>query len=250
MDLATQARAASAGPTVGVSLITGCGPFGSCRGRAERALRHRTSTHDSSAGSATRGKGGHSSPRKLPTKINCRYCNPPAVVRSRESQWIKRQREIARENERMERRLKAIREAAPRHNAALDKTIAAKAQERRIFEGRNNRQRRGRDEGQTTAPRGMSNRGPTREGLPETAEAHRCDRGLHVFYGIPGKGAAPEPLNGKAKKEEEVRRGALYKRRKALALATEKAATEAAEVRARVDGLRIKTSWTEMNARR
>lgn len=246
MDLATQAKAASGRPTVGVSLASrGCGSFGACQGRDERALRHRTSTHGSSAGNATRGEVGHPSPQKLRTKIDCRYCHPPAVVPRRESQWIKRQREISRENEKMERRLKAIREAAPHHNAALDKTVAAKAQNRR-----SHRQRRGRDEGQTTAPRGMGNSGPTREGLPETAEGKRCDRGLYVFYGVPGKGAAAEPLNEKAKNEEEVRKEALYKRRKALALATEKVATEAAEVRARVDGLRIKTSWTEMNARR
>lgn len=259
MDLATQARAASGGPTVGGPLTRVCGTFGrdimplrSRRGRGGRALRHARQYYN-----ATRETGGHSSPRKPRAKSHCRQYHPPAVVSSRESQWVKRQREIASENERMERRLKAIREAAPRQDMALDKTVAAQAQGRRIFERRDHRQRRGRGEGQTTAPRGIGNSGPTREGLAEAAEANRCGRGLYVFYGLPGKGAGAQRENEKEKneeveedEEEEVRWGALYKRRKALALATEKAATEAAEVRARVEGLRVKILWTKENTRR
>ena len=201
------------------------------------------------------GSVGHSCPNK---KRHHRY--HPAVVPSEGGSRARRQQEITRENERMEHRLRAIREAAPRKHLVKSRvTNLGRKVKRRLVDERDRRQGRSREVRQTATVRHVE---ITRIGIAEKASDPRRRRSDHskdlesgksrpgvlrTHQGISEAASAAEHEKGKV---EKARWRDLYNKREALALETDTTAAEVAEVRARVEAFRARTLWTEANARR
>ncbi|CAN0094306.1 unnamed protein product, partial [Ectocarpus sp. 6 AP-2014] len=179
---------------------------------------------------------------------------------------VKRQECIARENERMERRLKVIREAAPnpREPRCYERVgrapcvpqgagAAGGAGVGFTEQPRHRRRRRQRSDG--TVVGGLHGEAPPHAaGVRSTVESgsNRRRVGHPVVAGCwdsttPSAGGGEAAAAGK---KETAGWRELYDEREALASAVEAAAAEAAAVRARVEALRAKTLWTEANARR
>ncbi|CAM9439537.1 unnamed protein product, partial [Ectocarpus sp. 12 AP-2014] len=179
---------------------------------------------------------------------------------------VKRQECIARENERMERRLKVIREAAPnpREPRCYERVGRASCVPR------GGGAAGGAGVGVTEQPRHRCRRRqrsdePVAGGLHGDAPPHAADvrstvesgnnrrREGHPVAASCWDSTTPSAGGGEAAaagKKETAGWQKLYDEREALASAVEAAAAEAAAVRARVEALRAKTLWTEANARR
>lgn len=200
---------------------------------------------------------------------------PPSLRQRR-----KRQEEIARENARMEQRLKVIREATPRKAWAERAILVGRgcgggSRHRPPSYRQQNRRRRGSEEQPHAQLHGT--RGQARESIAEAKEAGSAAREdaalLHAAVvnrertraiavetpvcsdnlktcsgGRHGANQDARPAVFTGQGEEGWRE--LYKHRQALALAVETAAGEVASVRAQVEALRAKALCTEANARR
>ncbi|CAM9780492.1 unnamed protein product [Scytosiphon promiscuus] len=135
-------------------------------------------------------------------------------------QRLKAQEKIARENERLERRLKVIREAPP---APFTPHSYLRA-------------------GKISTPGGRHGLGGG--GCKDTAA-------VKTFSNDNSNDCSGDDVvkNGAGGRRESTAWRELYHEREALALAVEAAAAEAASARDQVEALRTKTLWTEANAR-
>ncbi len=178
-------------------------------------------------------------------------------------QRLKRQEEIERENARMERRLKVIREANPGHYANGPRRVSAPG----VF-GRRCSGGVGDDAGRPSREQRRHHcLRPQRDGAILAGgrrypvgggreEAHRpgsisgggCGGDGQQRHGPGAKFANNGGHANKGEREAEWRE--LYRRREALASAVKREAAGVAGRRAQVEALRAKTLCTEANARR
>ena len=209
---------------------------------AEAAMRG-TKKKKGGSGGGGGGGGGGKSPRSAVLHHGA------ALARQR----LKRQEQIARENERMERRLKVIREAnnpnpsfgGPRRSSGPGGVGRCGRPGDADRAGREQRRRRRRPQWDAAVIPGERHRivdgeqgGGCRPGSGGDAERRRGDAGMsHNDSNTP-----------EGKREAGWRE--LYHEREALASAVETAAAGVAETRAEVEALRAKALCTEANARR
>ncbi|CAM9281318.1 unnamed protein product, partial [Ectocarpus sp. 13 AM-2016] len=210
----------------------------------------------------TRTKRGGGDANRGGNRDKIAYDHGAALLRRR----VKRQECIARENERMERRLKVIREAAPNPreprcykrvgrapcvprggDAAGSASVGVTEQPLQC------RRRRQRSVGRVAG--GLHGDAPPHHaGVRSTVESgNNRRRGGHPVAASCWDSTTPLEGGGEAAaagKKETAGWQKLNDEREALASAVEAAAAEAAAVRARVEALRAKTLWTEANARR
>ncbi|CAM9124829.1 unnamed protein product, partial [Ectocarpus sp. 8 AP-2014] len=223
---------------------------GRARGKGDR----RTTRAKRGGGHANGGGGGNRDRRA--------HDHGAALLRRR----VKQQECIARENERMERRLKVIREAAPnpREPRCYERVGRAPCVPRGggaaggagvgfMEQPRHRRRRRKRSDG--TVVGGLHGEAPPHApGVRSTVESgNNRRRGGHPVAAGCWDSNTPSAGGGEAAaagKKETAGWRELYDEREALASAVEAAAAGAAAVRARVEALRAKTLWTEANARR
>ncbi|CAM9350623.1 unnamed protein product, partial [Ectocarpus sp. 12 AP-2014] len=207
----------------------------------------------------TKRGGGHANAGG--NRDNRAHDHGAALLRRR----VKRQECIARENERMERRLKVIREAAPnpREPRCYERVGRAPCVPRGggatggagvgfTEQPRHRRRRRQRSDGPIVG--GLHGDAPPHAaGVRSTVESgNNRRRGGHPVAAGSWDNTTPSAGGGEAAaagKKETAEWRELYDEREALASAVEAAAAEAAAVRARVEALRAKTLWTEANAR-
>lgn len=202
---------------------------------------------------ATRGakkKGGGNGGGGLKSPRSAFLQHGAALARQR----LKRQEEIARENMRMERRLKVIREANPGHHHAGGPRRASAPSG---FGGKHGG-RAGDDAGRPRQGQRRHRRRLQRDGaiLAGGSVHHPAIGGREEAChpdGGGGGGAGANAANygnNAAEAGREAGWRELYRRREALASAVERAAAGVAETRAEVEALRAKTLCTEANARR
>lgn len=169
------------------------------------------------------GAGGRRKHKPLTPATAASVHHGAALARQR----LKEQERIARENERMEMRLKVIREASPT-------VVAPHSYHRRQGGGG------GGGRNKPAAVRIRKGGAPATDSNEDSSDNNVNDD---------DEADAIHNTAGRRQKESTAWRE-LYHEREALASAVEAAAAEAAAARARVGALRAKTLWTEANARR
>eukprot|EP00752_Nemacystus_decipiens_P005394 g4890.t1 len=259
-------------------------PQGGSGAATEKTKRYHSQRHADGGGSRRPG-GVRTTPAARRTRKNSDRAgggggnasirHGAALARQRRE----RQEQIARENERMERRLKHIREAAPNAHAPHHHHSPEKAPV--SGGGGAGAPRAGREQGhrprrrvQEQAPRpdiGLNSRAARAAaaaaaanawditpppGLGGGCDGHRGDKGEGRHGRVvstDSKKNSNSNGNGNRKSAAEGQREAewreVYREREALAAEAERAAAETASLRSRVEALRAKTLWTEANAR-
>lgn len=176
----------------------------------------------------------------------------------------KRQAEIERENERMERRLKGIRDANPHCGVnRLGRMPWRSDHGCSKSQGRPTRTAciAGRDKmfppsaGAAGVGNPLHDHPNTTGRDPYSGKGGRANRAPdkcsgHTPTAVCGQQEREEDGGDDAYRRKENRWRVIYNQRQTLAFAVETAAADLAKERARVGALRAKTLWTEANARR